>query len=780
MMKIYACLLALAITLANSLSAQNYSIVPEPVSFTVSKTAGSFTVNSSTKINNMGSGLEHSANFLAAYVQKLYGTKLDTIRGGNIADITLYNLFNKEPRAGAYELQVNSKGIFIGGDDAEGVFHGVQTLLQLLAQNKKDAAFALPFMTIRDYPRFAYRSMHLDEGRHFFGMDFVKKYIDYLAMHKMNYFHWHLTEDQGWRIEIKKYPRLTEVGGFRNGTIIGRYPGTGNDNLRYGGFYTQDQIREIVKYAESRHITIIPEIELPGHASAAIAAYPELSCFPEEATYKYFPKESVWAGDTTGKQVIQGWGVYDDVFVPSENTFKFLEDVFDEVLALFPSKYIHIGGDESPKTNWKRSAFCQQLIKEKGLKDEHELQSYFIQRVEKFLNAKGRTIIGWDEILEGGLAPNAVVMSWRGEEGGIAAAKENHKVIMTPGNYVYLDHSQTRNEDSVTFSAYTPIEETYSYDPLPAELPADKHSYIWGAQGNVWTEYMKNPSKVEYMIFPRLSALSEVLWSPKEKRSWDAFEKKIPFLIDLYKLIGTNYSKAYFETAATVEPSANHDGLLVKLESPLAEAISIYTHEIPGTTTIHRSNYKQAFKINGSSKVTYWTELDGNPMSSKVTLDFSVNKATGKKISLANAPSKSYPGQGGAFGLVNGLRSAKGMNSVEWLGFNGDDLDATIDLGKITTISSVELHILESPGSWIYAPQNLELLVSKDGKNFKSVGTTQTFDKKELSMGSMTINTGKQQARYIRLKARNQGVIADGKAGAGHKAWLFADEIIVR
>ena len=371
----------------------------------------------------------------------------------------------------------------------------------------------------------------------------VKKYIDYLAYQKFNTFHWHLTEDQGWRIEIKRYPKLTSVGGFRNGTVIGHYPGSGNDSIHYGGFYTQQEIKEIVKYAQDRYITTIPEIEMPGHSSAAIAAYPQLSCFPNESTK--IKSNTPWAGSRNGKQVQQTWGVFEDIYCPSEYTFKFLENVLDEVMKLFPSKYIHIGGDESPKTEWKRSAFCQKLIKEKNLKDEEGLQNYFISRIEKYLNSKGRSIIGWDEILEGGLAPNATVMSWRGEEGGVAAAQQHHNVIMTPGKYVYLDHAQNKNEDSVTIGGYLPLDTVYSYEPVPKELNSEEAKYVMGAQGNVWTEYIANNSKLEYMIFPRMTALSEVLWSPKEIRNKDDFKDRLTDMVKRYQLWGTNYCKTY-------------------------------------------------------------------------------------------------------------------------------------------------------------------------------------------------------------------------------------------
>lgn len=521
------------------------NIIPAPVELKMN--SGNFSFNHSTHIIAAGSAM-HEAKMFNFYLKKLYGfalpvkSKLENSKSGNVI---ILELTKSTDRKDAYNMAVESNKILISSTGNEGLFYGIQTLLQLLPENKTEIAertFEIPQLSIKDYPRFQYRGMHLDVGRHFFGVDFIKKYIDYLAYYKFNNFHWHLTEDQGWRIEIKRYPRLTSVGGFRNGTIIGHYPGTGNDSVHSGGFYTQEQIKEIVKYAQDRFITIIPEIEMPGHSSAAIAAYPQLSCFPDESTK--ISDKTPWAGSRNGKQVQQTWGVFEDVYCPSEYTFKFLENVLDEVMKLFPSKYIHIGGDECPKTAWKRSAFCQKLIKDKNLKDEHGLQSYFIQRIEKYLNSKGRSIIGWDEILEGGLAPNATVMSWRGEEGGIAAAQQKHDVIMTPGTYVYFDHSQTKNEDSVTIGGYLPLEKVYNYEPVPKELTEEEAKYVLGAQGNVWTEYMGNTNKLEYMIFPRMSALSEVLWSPKENRNWKEFSDKLPDIYKRYELWGANYSKA--------------------------------------------------------------------------------------------------------------------------------------------------------------------------------------------------------------------------------------------
>jgi hexosaminidase len=535
-----------SLLLCSTLSfAQEVNIIPQPVK--VVRNTGNFVITSQTSLVVTNNEDNATATFLNGYLSNYYGFVLPIAKKANKNYIKLSSQKNIEGlKSEGYILKSDKNGVEITGNAAIGTFYGMQTLIQLLPV-EKSKSLAIAAVEVKDEPRFVYRGAMLDVGRHYFPVAFVKKFIDYLALHKMNYFHWHLTEDQGWRIEIKKYPKLTEIGSKRNGSIIGSYPGKGSDNTPEQGFYTQEEVKDIVKYASGRFITVIPEIEMPGHGSAAIAAYPELSCFPNEKTQlpdtmiSAKSKEEMANGRV--KIVQETWGVHSDVYVPSEYTFKFLQDVIDEVAVLFPSKYIHVGGDEAPKDAWKRSEFCQQLIKEKGLKDEHGLQSYFIQRMEKYINGKGRTLIGWDEILEGGLATNAVVMSWRGEEGGITAAKENHPVIMTPGSHVYLDHSQTKNEKEVTIGGYLPIETVYNYEPIPKELNEQQAKYVLGAQGNVWTEYMANPAKVEYMIFPRLSALSEVLWSPKENKNWQEFQTKIKTMKKRYTIWGANYFK---------------------------------------------------------------------------------------------------------------------------------------------------------------------------------------------------------------------------------------------
>jgi len=461
---------------------QEVNIIPQPKSLEIK--SGNFQLDQNTEIV-YSSRNKFSAQYLQHYINENLGIKC-LLKTESKTDNSIWLIATVDYNGG-YSLEVNQKGIRIAGD-SNGVFYGVQSLIQLFPTSKIQAKtsnnkISIPQLTITDSPRFPYRGMHLDVCRHFFPVSFVKKYIDYLALHKLNIFHWHLTEDQGWRIEIKKYPELTKIGGWRNGTIIGRYPGTGNDNIHYGGSYTQEEIKEVVQYAKDRFIEVIPEIEMPGHGSAAIAAYPWLSCFPEKPTE--IPKNMISNKSVEEqkngriKLVQETWGVFDDIFCAGkDSTFLFLQNVIDEVIPLFPSKYFHIGGDEAPKTHWKQCPNCQKRIKELGLKDEHELQSWFVQRIEKYLNSKGKTLIGWDEILEGGLAPNAVVMSWRGEKGGIEAAKQKHNVIMTPGSPLYFDHTQSENEDSVTFGGYNPIEKVYAYDPIPKELTEAEGKYI--------------------------------------------------------------------------------------------------------------------------------------------------------------------------------------------------------------------------------------------------------------------------------------------------------------
>ncbi len=755
------------------------SIIPQPVS--IKKGNGKFKITKHTVIAGRDEADRKSAAFLNDYLQEVYGFKLDVDRqeGKDYIRLTTRK-FIQAPEKETYSLNIGSNGISIEGDSYAATFNGIQTLIQLLPVMEKEVAvkagsLSLPFISIYDYPRFAYRGMHLDVARHFFPPAFVKKYIDYLAMHKMNFFHWHLTDDQGWRIEIKKYPNLMATGAWRNGTIIGRYPGTGNDNTRYGGFYTQEEIKDIVQYAAERYITIIPEVEMPGHASAAIASYPWLSCFPEEET-KIPTHPSLASQQMKGKKVQETWGVFEDIFCAGkDSTFLFLQGVLDEVVELFPSSYIHLGGDESPKAQWKRCPNCQKRIRELKLKDEHELQSYFVQRMEKYLNSKGRILIGWDEILEGGLAPNAIVMSWRGVKGGIEAAKQNHKVIMSPEKPVYLDHAQTRNEDSLVIGGYNPLEAVYAYDPLPKELDTSKSKFIMGGQANVWTEYIEHPSKVEYVIFPRMSALSEVLWSPKNKISWNDFQKRLLVQFNRYQLWGAHYSRAYFDLNITLAPTKKFDGLQIMASPRDKKGLIQYTIRDKQAPL----NYIKPILLKESQDITLIYSRN-NTVVNKVFLPVHFNKATGKKVSIAKSPNEKYPGQAGAFSLVNGIYSSKGLSYPDWLGWIGDDIEATIDLGKSQSIDSVRMHTLDQNGSWIHLPQYVEIQISHDGKKWKAAGRSSEFVKDTLTMGWITVRfPEKQNARYVKLIAKNYGIIPDGKPGGGFRAWVFADEIQV-
>jgi hexosaminidase len=499
---------------------------------------GNFVFSQKSKIilSSLTNENKLAADFLASLVKNPTGFDIPVVEGTKAASGSVFMsidtaVTNKE----GYVLTVNPQKIIIKAQTAVGLFYAVQTIRQLLPPEvEKDSvvnnlALKVPSCEITDEPRFAYRGMHLDVGRHMFPVEYIKRYIDMIALHKMNTFHWHLTEDQGWRIEIKKYPKLTEVGAFRKETIVGhagKKPAV-YDGKPYGGFYTQEDVRDIVAYAKSKFITVIPEIEMPGHSLAALAAYPELSC-------------------TGGPfEVGTKWGVFDNVFCAGkEETFKFLEDVLTEVIALFPGQYIHIGGDECPKTKWAKCPLCQQRIRQEGLKDEKELQSYFIRRIEKFLISKGKRLIGWDEILEGGLAPEATVMSWRGTAGGIEAAKQGHDVIMSPSKYVYLDYYQCEPEGQpLAIGGYLPLELVYSFDPQFSELNADEQKHILGLQGNVWSEYLSTPQYMEYMTYPRMFAISEIGWTPASKKDFEDFLARFEVQRKRYDKLGINYFK---------------------------------------------------------------------------------------------------------------------------------------------------------------------------------------------------------------------------------------------
>ena len=746
-------------------------IIPKPKELKPAE--GVFRLNSETQIVINDAADSSSAIFLRDFLSEHYHISVSTCTKQPADNFILLNtlkFIRKPDNEEHYKLSVTSKGVHIEGDSYRGTFLGVQTFIQLLP-TVPDKRHHLPVTgtSIDDAPMFAYRGMHLDVARHFFPVDFIKKYIDLLALHKFNNFHWHLTDDQGWRIEIKKCPKLTGIGSCRKGTIIGRYPGTGNDGTKHCGFYTQEEVKEVIRYASERFINIIPEIEMPGHASAAIASYPYLSCFPNKSTP--VPYGTHWHGDTAGKKVQQTWGVFEDVFCAGkESTFTFLQDVLDEVIALFPSQYIHIGGDECPKTHWKQCPQCQQRIKDLGIKDEQQLQSYFVKRMGAYVESKGKRFIGWDEILEGGLAPNAVVMSWRGEQGGIQAAREKHQVIMTPESHVYFDFSQSKNNDSVTRGRYLPLEKVYNYQPIPRGLQGDAVAYIIGGQGNLWTEYINNPAKAEYQLLPRLSALGEVLWS-KEK-DYASFEQRLEAQFLRYEKWGYNYSRAHQELRFSTAPSRNGVTLQFFTDYKRPHYITV---KQPGKALLR---YKKPVEFSATSLFeATLVDSTSKKVISQVRDAVTISKATGRNVSLSSSPSSAYPGEGGATGLVNGIK-ARQFNSTEWQGWFAKDVSITIDLGRNERMKKIVLGTWQQEPSYIFIPAEVLVETSTNRKTWKHAGRVKT---KAAPTGRLDIAVPvSATARYVRITAKNGGTVPAGRPNAGGKTWVFIDEVEVR
>lgn len=674
-------------------------------------------------------------------------------KGGTIRLAKLDN--QPEGKYDYYELTIDKNGVKIVAPTNRGVFYGVQTLLQLVRENKEKGS--IPFLKISDYAKFAYRGMHLDVCRHFFTAQEVKNYIDYLSKYKINTFHWHLTDDQGWRIEIKSHPKLTQVGGFRKMNPSATYEQEKVINGLYGGYYTQEQIKDVVAYAAKRHIDVVPEIEMPGHAQAALAAYPELSC-------------------TGGPfEVGTTWGVMEDIFCPKEETFSLLEDVIDEVVTLFPNKYIHIGGDEAPKARWKACAYCQELIKKEGLKNEEELQSYFIKRMEKYINSKGKRIIGWDEILEGGLAPDATVMSWTGFEGAIHAAKTGHDAIMTPVSHMYFDYYQGNPQsEPLAFGAELRLDRVYSFNPIPTELTAAESKHILGPQANMWTEYIPNFRHVQYMLFPRLFALSEVAWGTSKPDAYKAFENRVVKHLDILDENRINYSKAIFEVSGNNVPK---DGQMYFELAAINKDEQIRYTTDGSLPDAHAKLYTAPILIDRTMTVNAASFTNAKMISPVLKQEFKFSKSTGKSIELVSPASSSYPANGKGT-LIDGVFGSKNYFKKDWLGFNKNDLVATIDLGETTSFSTVSVNAVDQNGSWIYFPKAIKVYSSQDGKNFDLVAemNKQQIDKLD---GTFKLDFKAQNSRYVRVEVVQLGTIPVGKPGAGHESWLFVDEISV-
>ena len=757
------------------------NIIPVPTELIITK--GVFILSSDTKLTYDDS-LKSVADFFKSYIENGSNIQLNTSSKNSIHFKIDASISNDE----GYQLKIAADKILISAKSQKGAFYAFQSLRQLLpvdfekSNTANESQIAIQCLEIKDAPQFEYRGMHLDVGRHFFSVDFIKKYINLMAMLKMNTFHWHLTEDQGWRIEIKKYPKLQEIAAYRNETLIGHNNDQPQifDGKKYGGFYTQEEVKDIVKYASERQITVIPEIEMPGHSQAAIAAYPELGC--------------------TGKQIDAAtkWGIFEDIYCTKESTFKFLEDVIDEVVELFPGKYIHIGGDEAPKKRWEKCAHCQELIKTAGLKDEHGLQSYFITRMEKYINSKGKQIIGWDEILEGGLAPNATVMSWRGTNGAVAAAKEKHHVILIPGSHCYFDHYQSDNENEpLAISGFLPLEKVYSFNPIPEELTKEEAKYVLGAQGNVWTEYITTPEQVEYMVFPRAIALAEVVWSTKENRNYKNFVNRLVHFNKKLDAMNVNYANHLYEIKAAV--LNDNGGLTLQLETTTDHKI-FYSLDGKKPNYLVHSEYKGPIKIDSSITIKAAIfDIDNQQLGTAYEQKVNLHKAVGTKISLDVKPDKGY-NAGGTKALINGVSgNNKRYGDKEWLGFSGDDVEINIDLGKNTKIKTIKMRFYDANRQWIYKPKEVLVTVYNDNdlpnKNDELI-ILDLEDLAEIQIRPIPDNTNireyeynyspisfsedkNKKNRYIKIIVKNYGIIPKGKEGEGHKAWTFIDEIIV-
>jgi hexosaminidase len=737
--------------------AQHQSVLPLIPKPSVLHRGGSgFQITPKTLITLQSKEFRTEADLLNEWLRNRYGFTLDFAEEGDgSSGIVLAPSLGRIGDNEGYTLSVTKERIRILGARL-GMLYGIETLIELLPTERTEA-LDVPGVEIQDAPRYRWRGMHLDVARHFFPKEFVKHYIDALVLYKMNTLHLHLTDDQGWRIEIHAYPNLTAVGAWRSGSMIGAYSEQRYDSIRYGGFYTQDDIRELVAYALKRHVTIVPEIEMPGHATAALAAYPELSC-------------------TGGPfEVAKGWGVFEDVFCPKEETVTFLQNVLSEVCVLFPGKYIHVGGDECPKTRWKSCPRCQALIKQEGLKDEAELQSYFIRRIERFLTARGKQLIGWDEILEGGLAPNAAVMSWRGTEGGITAAKAGHRVVMTPGSHCYFDYYQgDARYEPLAIGGYTTVEKVYSYEPTPAELTPEEQRFVLGSQGNVWTEYITTPQQVEYMAIPRMAALAEVLWSPKQLREYTDFQQRLIAHFTLLDSLGINYAKAIYDVHAVAKPTGSGGGVLFELSTPLDPHGIRYTLD-GSAPTPSSMTYRVPIRITRTMTVRVAYFEGDRQLGNGFAQPFLVTKSTGKSLSLKTLAHANYPGEG-PFTLVNGIRGDFSRHGQNWLGFWGPDLDAVVDLGEPTLVSKVTIDVFNGEGSWIYPPKTVEIFAGNDTTALVSV---KKLSSTEIAGNVLVLPFSPQLARYIRVVATNAGKIPEGKPGAGNDAWLFVDEIMV-
>ena len=765
-------LAAMAFLLPSTAAGQtaDFNIIPRPQQLNESNDAPiTLRAKNDISLGKNNKNMKRNANMLASYIEQATGIRPAVGKSKNGTAIVL-TIDKTIANAEGYKLDADAKQIRIAGASAAGVFYGIQTLRKSLPLvNGKASKVSIPAVHIADAPRFAYRGTHLDVSRHFVTADSVRQFIDMLALHNINRFHWHLTDDQGWRIEIKKYPLLTQIGSKRAQTVIGHNSGK-YDGKPYSGFYTQKQIRDIVKYAADRYITIVPEIDLPGHMQAALAAYPDMGC-------------------TGGPyEVWQKWGVSDNVLCAgNDKTLTFIDNVLKEITKLFPSKYIHVGGDECPKTQWQKCPKCQARIKALNLeaKDGHSaeerLQSYIITHASNYLKSLGRNTIGWDEILEGGLAEGATVMSWRGESGGIAAAKQHHDVVMTPNNYLYFDYYQSLDKanEPLAIGGYLPLETVYSYEPMPKELTADEARHIIGVQANIWTEYMPTFKQMQYMALPRLAALSEVQWSQPALKDYNSFTNRLTEFTHMYDRLGYNYAKHLYNVAIHVDSDNKWREILIHMTTA-GNAEIRYT--LDGTEpTANSTLYTGAIVLQKSAKIRAAAFRDGK-RSSVTSQNISFNKATACPVELLQPTHKNYTYKGGAT-LTDGLLGDKGFGTGRWLGFSGNDLEAVIDLKQNTDVSSVSLNTCVDKGSWIFDARNIEVSVSADGKSFTKVASKSLPALEEQTPDNIytyELTFPQTTTRYVKLTATSEHNIPKWHGGKGKPAFLFVDEISVK
>lgn len=747
------------------LGQQEINLIPMPVS--INRGTGMFTIDQSTTLqyNPADKDLVSAAGFLKSHIKRVSGIGLNEKAAGS-KKIELVIGSVATIGAEGYLLNITPASITITANARAGILYGMQTLFQVLPAIRTNALLQVPCMRITDYPRFQWRGMHLDVSRHFFGPEFVKEYIDLIASYKMNRFHWHLVDDQGWRIEIKKYPDLTKTGAWRvdqNNLVWGVRPqAKAGEPATYGGYYTQEQVKEIISYAAERNVMVVPEIEMPGHVASAIASYSWLSCSQQ-------PQLSLTGGNYTG--------ISSNYCAGNDSVFQFLEDVLMEVTSLFPSPYIHIGGDEVDKTPWKHCARCQARIKKEGLKNEEELQSYFIKRISKFISRRHKKMIGWDEILEGGLAEDATVMSWRGEAGGIKAAKMKHDVVMTPDYPLYFDHYQAGPEgEPLAFGGMNSLKNVYNYEPIPGELTGDGSKFVLGAQANLWTEFITKPEGVEYMLLPRMPALAEAVWSSKDRRSLSSFMSRIPYHYRRYEQLGLRYNAGNF--TVVINPVIKDNKLFVELSNEIPGSTIVYTTDgnEPG---VGAATYTRPLLIDTSMVLKASTVTDQqvrNVQASKQS--FVMHKGVGKAIRYVHQPSRSYPANG-PHSLLDGIKGTAAVGKY-WHGFSGDDLIATVDLGVPANLRQVSLGCLQSYKSWIFLPRWVKFEISSDGQHFTEIKTEQTpFDINENFLQyDFKVPLNNISARYIRITAKNNNC-PPGHPGAGAPGWIFADELMI-